>query len=422
MKRLSPREEAVKTVIKVIKDNAFSNIVLSKSFDNNESDKRDRALYAAIVRTVLERKLTLDHIISLFVKKAPDISMCAVLYTGIAQVLYMDKIPDNAACDETVKLAGKLEGTYCKGFVNGVMRNICRNKKSVLEQISQASDSVKYSLHPSVCQMIRSQYQDNADEIMESMFSRPKTPVRVNTLKVTSQELQSEFTSYGIEFTANNNKITIESNLDKAVSLIDEGRFFIQGENSQYAVELLDARPNMTTVDVCACPGGKTLGAAIDMENKGEIFAFDLHANKLSLIEKSAFLLGIDIIQTKENDSRFTVENLRGKADRVICDVPCSSVGVIASKPEIRYKDISNLNGLYKTQREILQSSSLYLKKGGMMVYSTCTINQNENQLAVDEFIKSNPCFELVGQTQFLIANGCYDGFYAALIRRKDSK
>jgi 16S rRNA (cytosine967-C5)-methyltransferase len=211
----------------------------------------------------------------------------------------------------------------------------------------------------------------------------------------------------------------ISENAKKALKLIESGRFFVQGLASQKAVALLGAESGHTVIDVCACPGGKSLGAAIDMQNAGQIFSFDLHANKLPLIQKSASILGIDIIHTEKHDAKIAKDNLIGTADRVICDVSCSGTGVMGSKPEIKYKSPSDFSGLYATQRAIINSASKYLKVGGVMVYSTCSINKLENELVVSEFINQNPNFKLIEDKTILPFSDEKEGFYMAKIIRE---
>ncbi|MBO5982196.1 MAG: methyltransferase domain-containing protein, partial [Clostridia bacterium] len=198
---------------------------------------------------------------------------------------------------------------------------------------------------------------------------------------------------------------------------IEKGLFFVQGLSSQKAVKELNAQEGMTVVDLCACPGGKSFGAAIDMQNKGRIISSDLHKNKLSLIQKGAKKLGITIIETVERDARVTDESLIGVADRVICDVPCSGLGVIGTKPEIRYKNAADFDGLYATQAKILENALLYLKKGGRAVYSTCTINKRENDEIINKVVKNKEGYRLVSEQTILPGNG-YDGFYIAVIER----
>jgi 16S rRNA (cytosine967-C5)-methyltransferase len=176
----------------------------------------------------------------------------------------------------------------------------------------------------------------------------------------------------------------------------DNGLFFVQDEASQICVEALDAREGDTLLDICACPGSKSFGSAIKMNNKGRILSFDLHENKLSLIRSGALRLGIDIIETRAADGRIEIPELIGCADRVLCDVPCSGFGVISKKPELRYKDPKESERLPEIQRAILNNACKYVKRGGVLVYSTCTLLPEENELAIKDFLSHHPEFELV--------------------------
>ncbi|MBQ6042671.1 MAG: hypothetical protein IJL41_00855 [Clostridia bacterium] len=410
----SPRLAAVQTLRRVLRDGAYSSIELMHSAGFSGAD---RALYAAIVRTVLERKLTLDYAISKYVRKKPGPELVCALYAGLAQILFMQRIPPSAACDETVKAAKELTDERRAGFVNAVLRSVCREKDEVLRYISAAPEYIRYSISPGICAMLREQYPDEAENALECVFSRPDLCLRVNTLRTTAEELASRLAQNGAECIPNGDSVTVTSGGDRIIEGIG-GDYFVQGANSQFAVSLLGAEPGMSVIDVCACPGGKALGAALDMQNSGSITAFDIHKNKLSLIGSSAQKLGIDIISAFERDSRTADPALEESADRVICDVPCSSLGVLASKPEIRYKDISSLAPLYQTQAQILSASASYLRAGGRMVYSTCTFNKDENDRQVEAFIRRSDGFRLISEHTFLAENGRFDAFYAALIER----
>lgn len=417
----SSRLAAARTVLKITKDSAYSSIELSNNASRFGDNKNEKALYASIVRTVLERKLTIDFVIDMFAKKKPDPIVASLLSVGIAQLLFLSKIPDNAACDETVKAAKELTDVRRSGFVNAILRSVCRSREKIASALENAGDGVRFSMDESIINIIRRQYPASAEEILSSSFSRPPMRLRVNTLKTTSGALAEELKENGVDCAADGSMITVFDGAEKALAMIDEGKFYVQGHPSQFAVKLLGAKEGMTVVDVCACPGGKTVGAAIDMENSGRMIAFDIHANKLSLIKSTASKLGIDIIETSVNDSRNAKEELKGAADRVICDVPCSSLGVLSSKPEIRYKNVSDLDALYETQYAILCASASYLKKGGRLVYSTCTFNEKENGGQVKKFLENNSDLALVEEHSFILENGCFDGFYAALIERKNN-
>ena len=254
------------------------------------------------------------------------------------QIIFLSRVPDHAVCDESVKTAKQINKGSA-GFVNAVLRSVCREKESIINSLSSLPEPVYYSVSESIFELIKEQYPEEYKNILEAFYEKRPVSVRANTLKETPYvDGVNEHTDMGD---------------------IEKGLFFVQGLSSQRAVKSLDAKAGMTVIDLCACPGGKSFGAAIDMQNRGRIISSDLHKNKLSLITKGAEKLGITIIETAERDARVTDEALIGIADRVICDVPCSGIGVMGTKPEIRYKDASDFEGLYATQEKILENALL---------------------------------------------------------------
>ena len=402
---IDQRENAFKRLSHIYDANAYSNIALG---DKTAFERR-------LVLGCIERRLTLEYIVSCFARKKPDKELETLLHTGIYQIMYMD-VPDSAACDETTDLAKKLFGKSVSGFVNAVLRSVCRSKDELCREINGADDSIKYSLDKSICDMIRREYADHADEMMTSFFDKKRLFARVNTLKSDAAYVADMLEGKVIGDTS------VEG-LDpsKAVKNIGSGLYFIQGMGSQTAVKMLDARAGMTVADVCACPGGKTLGAAIDMCATGRIYASDIHKSKLSLINKGAAPLGVDAcIDISLCDARTARNDLLQKCDRVICDVPCTALGEIISRPEIGYKNINGQSVLYKTQADILDASSKLLTHGGRLVYSTCTLDRRENDDNINRFLSKNGDFELLYSHTFMPhTDGCGEGFYIALIVRR---
>lgn len=403
------RLQAFKTVKRIF-EGAFSNLI---DF-GDELQGVDRAFAENIVLGTVERKITLEFVINNLIKKDSEKDVIYLLMTGIYQILYMDRVPDNAVCDETVEIAKELFEKYVAGFVNAVLRNVCRNKQGVIGSINNAEEHIRFSVNKELFDLIKSQYPDNYDSILDAFFGKTPTFLRINTLKSDAESVQNLIGGSIID-----KKRILCSNTAKAIKELDLGLYYVQGAASQEAVRLLDAKPGETIIDVCACPGGKSIGAAIDMNNEGKIFSFDIHAKKLPLIEKTANKLGISIITTEKHDARTPKEELIGVADRVICDVPCSGTGVMGSKPEIKYKSPSDFSGLYPTQRAILHSASKYLKVGGVLVYSTCSINKTENEETVKAFLKENDGFGLIYERTFLPFEEEKEGFYIAKIKRE---
>ncbi|MBO5869519.1 MAG: methyltransferase domain-containing protein, partial [Clostridia bacterium] len=295
-----------------------------------------------------------------------------------------------------------------------VLRNVCRNKDSIIEKIENAEGHIKFSANSELFDMIKEQYPEDCDKIFTSFFGNSPMFLRVNTIKSDVEAVALKVNGEVIHDTA----VLCKRSQD-AMKSLDSGEFYIQGLASQKAVSLLSAQRGQTVIDVCACPGGKSIGAAIDMNNEGKIYSFDIHKKKLPLIENTAKKLDISIITTDVQDARNTRNELIGIADRVICDVPCSGTGVMGSKPEIKYKSPSEFEGLYPTQKAIINSASKYLKIGGIMVYSTCSINQKENEEVIKEFLMNNSGYSLLHEETCLPFGDEKEGFYMAKIIRE---
>ena len=387
-----PRRVALDILYRISSSGAYSNIGLLSA----DLTGVDRAFCTELIKGVTERRRTLDSIISKYVNKTPDGKIYELLRMGVYQIIFLSRVPDHAVCDESVKTAKQISRSSA-GFVNAVLRSVCREKESIIKNLVSLPEPVYYSVSDSIFEMVKEQYPEEYKDIFNAFYEKRPVCVRANTLKDTPY------------------KDGVNENTDMAD--IEKGLFFVQGLSSQTAVKALGAEEGMTVIDLCACPGGKSFGAALDMKNKGRIISSDLHKNKLSLIEKGAKKLGIDIIETVARDARVTDEALIGTADRVICDVPCSGVGVIGSKPEIRYKNAADFEGLYPTQAKILENALLYLKKGGRAVYSTCTVNKRENGDIVHGVLNNKEGYRLVSEKTILPGNW-YDGFYIAVIER----
>lgn len=415
-KKYSSRLACYEILRKIIVNKAYSNIEMSNMYDNYGLDNLERRFVKSIVFGVLERQLLLDYIISLFVSKKADIETQILLRIGLQQHLFME-VPPSAACNETVNAAKKVLDKSRAGFINAVLRNIGRNEGKVKTAIENAPINIKYSVSESIYNLLKSQYGEKTEAILESFIYKKQLVIRVNTLKISAEELAKKLNEQGVQVTAfSSTALLVEKGSGLAIDRLKDGEYYIQGIGSQNAVSLLDVCEGQTVIDVCACPGGKSFGAAIETKNKGKVICLDIHANKLSLIKNNAELLGINIITTKKFDSREVEEEFLGKADRVICDVPCSGLGVISAKPEIRYKFVDEFEGLYKTQRQIISSASKYLKSGGIMVYSTCTLNKKENEEIVSDFLAQSNDFKLEYDKTFLPYEEAKEGFYTAKI------
>ncbi len=429
----NPRKLALLSLIKSDTQECYTNIEINTVLTRASLEKNDKSLYTLLYLGVIEKKLLLDNVISQY-SKAPieqiDVETLNTLRLGLYQLIFTDRIPDYSAVDESVSLAPKRS----KGFVNAVLRGFLRSGKKIEYPTDMWERlSIEGSMPMGIIDLLRESY---GDEVAEQLISYNATDfdlsLRVNTLNVTSQEIYEELKSMGYApaYSAYaDDIIKCAVPVSEIKDLIDTGKAFIQDESSRICAKAVGAKPNEKIADVCACPGGKTFSMAIDMENMGEIKASDLHKNKLSLIEKGAKKLGIDIISTREQNAKSYLSEYEGYFDRVLCDVPCSGLGVIFKKPDIKYKSIESIKSLPQIQYDILQNCSNYVRVGGFLVYSTCTICKAENEDNIRRFLLENDSFESVdfsignvsstsGMYTFLPHINGTDGFFVAKLRR----
>ena len=433
--KMNIRSVALGVLGKIEASGQYSNIALDTALERCGAVGQDRALLTALVYGVLEHRITLDYVINSMASIPPskiEASVRNVLRMGFYQLAYLDKVPDHAAINESVSLVSKRS----KGFVNALLRNFVRAGKQIsLPDFADSAEylSVKYSVELSVCRRFCRDFGDlRAESLLEAMSKQPALTLRVNTLKISREMMLMRLREAGIE--ARETKYSpFGITLISKTAYYDipgeaEGLWFVQDEASQIASLALEAKKGENVIDCCACPGGKSFSIAMCMENEGRLKAFDLHENKLSLIEKGADRLGIEIIETAAKDGRIFDESLSGWADRILIDVPCSGLGVMAKKPDIRYKDMKEADRLPHIQLDIAQNCLKYLKKGGEMVYSTCTLLPAENEENIKKLLENNRDIELVPIEIGDIKSGGvltlypdvhgFDGFFIAKLRK----
>lgn len=398
----NPRYAAFKALSKVENEGAYSNIVLDSVLSSSEMSKLDSSFASSLFYGVLEKKLSLDYIISKFSsipirKIEPDTLI--ILRIAVFQLVFMDKIPDSAAVNEAVKLCKKVKLFSSSGFVNGVLRSIVRseNRFPLPDERNKAEYlSVKYSCPKKIIKLWSDDYSEEcAEKILMQLDGRPPVYARVNTLKTNTEELLGIFKKEGV----NAQKTDILSNAAElkypgAISELEsfkKGLFHIQDLSSQICCEILNVRKGDTVTDVCSAPGGKAFTTAENMNNTGKIFCCDIHSHKLKLIRGGAKRLGINTIDVCQRDALSDVP--LEMSDRILCDVPCSGLGILRRKPEIRYKSDTGAESLPKIQYDILVNSSKYVKSGGILVYSTCTLHRAENGGVADKFLAENTDF-----------------------------
>lgn len=399
----NPRNIAFNILMKIEQDKAYSNIAINNAIKENKLSGLDSSFLSALVYGVLERKITLDYIIKQYSKiplRKIEIKTKTILRLGILQLVFMDKIPESAAVNESVKLAKKHGLLKSSGFINGILRSISRaDKKYDLPDKSNVLlyYSVKYSVPQSLAELwIDSYGQKNTENLLSALCGRPKICARVNTLKTDKASLISELSSESVKVNEvpflENALILSDTGSVERLSAYKSGKLHIQDLSSQLCVDLLSPKQREIMLDICAAPGGKSFTAAQYMRDRGRIFSCDLYDHKLKLISDGAKRLGITSIVTLKRDAAAADIPLP-LADKILCDVPCSGLGILSRKPEIRYKDNLISKDLPKLQYKILCNSAKYLANGGRLVYSTCTLNPAENNDNARRFLDEHPDF-----------------------------
>jgi 16S rRNA (cytosine967-C5)-methyltransferase len=406
----------------------YANIALDTALNRSGLQDADRALFTALFYGVIEHRITLDHIIDRLASMSPsgiERRVRMLLRLGLCQLLYFDRIPDHAAIYETVALTPGRS----KGFVNALLRRFCREGKRIcapdrdedLIGYLSVTYSVPTELAECFCRIWGTQ---DAEQELAALSLVPKTTVRVNTNRLTREEWIARFGGEPTRYAPHGVRFSDGAVLRDALAA---GLCFVQDEASQICVAALDAK-GQDVLDVCAAPGSKSFGAALD--GAARVCSYDLHDNKLSLIRRGAQVLGIDNLCADARDARTASPETVGCFSRVLADVPCSGFGVLAKKPDIRHRAMDGTEALCRTQRAILDTASHYVKAGGTLCYSTCTLNPMENEEAVREFLSCHSEFEATDFTLGPICskNGMYtffpgpistDGFFVALMKRK---
>lgn len=397
----------------IIYGGAYSNIVLEKGLKAVES--KDKGFVSRLVYGVIERRLSLDYAINKFLNGKTKPKVKILLYIGAYQVLYMDKIPDAVAVYETVSLCDNIGLSYYKKLINAVLHRII-DYKTEFDVIDDLS--IKYSCPQHLINMWTKMYgEDNVVDILESINNRPPVFAIPNSKYVDAEELYYELFSAGIDCEIFNDVVKINSSFDlSGLKAFNDGLFYIEDYSSYSCAKALEAKPDDVVLDLCSAPGGKAFTIA---QSGATVYAYDIYEHRLELIKKSAKRLGLNNIITGINDALIYNANIPF-ADRIICDVPCSGFGIIRRKPEIRYKNLDDIKELPQIQYNILFTSSRYLKSGGVIIYSTCTLNKKENEQVVDRFLMDNTDFSLVESKTFFPTKNGGDGFFYSILKKKN--
>lgn len=433
----SPRIAVAELLLKVSK-NAYSNLALDGMLSKSDYSRQEKKFISRLFYGVIERCVTLDHIISVYSSKPLhklDLTVTVILRMGLYQLIYMESVPDNAAVNESVNMAKKMGKTSAASFINAVLRSFVRaDKKIEFPQDSVGKYSVEFSCPRDLTEKLIEQYGEQCTvDFLKASLEPHKMFIRANNTLISAGELADALSENGIKTVLSDydknclivdNLGSIENN-----TLFDKGYFHVQDLSSQLCCKALEPSEGELVLDICAAPGGKTFTIAEMMNDNGSIFSCDLHAKRVSLIKKGAERLKLKSIKPLQNDAKVYNDNFP-VFDKILCDVPCSGFGVIRSKPEIKYTPLKDVERLPEIQYEILETASKYLKPGGELVYSTCTVIKEENDEVIDKFLSVNPEFAGVpflenlgapfGGYKVTIMAGALEceGFFISKIRR----
>lgn len=392
-----PRYLAVKLLCKTLSSSGYSNIQLDSGLRSSDLDARGRSFCSALYYGVITRRITLDHIISGLSKRPLsklEPTVLNILRCGIYQLLYMDNVPDNAAVNESVSLAKKFGRTSASGMVNAVLRNFVRQgKKLDIKGNDVQKMSIMYSVPEDIIRSFIGDYsRERTERQLALSLEKPPVFLRMNQLRCSEDEFTAALGDIRVQklggccYAAESGDVT-------ATEAFRRGYFHVQDLSSQVCCMALAPTENDTVLDICAAPGGKTFTMAELMNGRGRIFAFDLHEKRVRLISSGAERLGLENITAAAGDaSKFNSE--LPKFSKILCDVPCSGLGVIRRKPEIKYKSVGEFERLPEIQYAIAENALRYLEVGGELVYSTCTLRKAENDDIADRLLSSHPELE----------------------------
>lgn len=455
------REAAFKALLAIERDGSYSNLELSKMLASDELS--NKGFIREIVYGVTENKIYLDYILDKFIKKGAaktKLQALIILRMGVYQILFMNSVPNYAAVNESVALARRFaRGT--DGFINGVLRNFIRNMDSASEidvkgQLEYLS--IRYSCQLKLVEELVSMLGfEHAKMLLEHAGHRPPLSIRVNIAKISVKELADRLRAKGFEIEGS--KLSDRVLLVKGGALTEaneykEGLFSIQSEESCAIADFASAKSTELVIDLCAAPGGKAAAMAEQMLKpststepltetepgkqpststepltktepgiaSGKVIALELYEHRAALIEATARRLGLENIEVRCQDAVEQIDELVGKADLVLADVPCSGLGVIRRKPEMKYRDEFDFDELVEIQKSILETGSSYLKPGGRLIYSTCTINPRENELMVKDFLERHEEFISEKEVKLSPFDNGYDGFYMNKLKKIEGR
>ena len=396
---MSARDAALSVLIKCRRDGAWMDAALKEQLAKDRLDRRDAALATRLCAAVLQNRLLLDEWISRYYKgklSALQPVVLDILRLALCQLRFFNKLPPSAVVNEAVDQAKRLANPKAAGLVNAVLRAMLREP----ERLTLPEElSLRYSHPRELVELLRGNVgPERLEPLLKSHNEAPSSCIQTNLLRTDTQSLAAVLEADGHSVAAHPwlpDCLLISGGGVEQSAAFREGLFWVQDAAAKLAVLALDARPGERVLDCCAAPGGKSFAAAAAMGNVGSVTSCDLHAHKTKLIESGAARLGLSIICALQKDASVPDPGWTGAFDRIIADVPCSGLGVIRKKPDIRYKDLAPLAGLPAVQRRILEAQAVHLKPGGVLVYSTCTVLKRENEAVVEAFLAEHPEFSL---------------------------
>lgn len=435
------RVTALRVLVSCRTNGAWADAALKAQLSRDGLTGAEAALCSRIVYGVLQNQLLLDHYLTAFCSQKPghlQMPLLDILRIGAYQILFLDKIPDSAAVNTSVELAKIFKRGQASGLVNAVLRKVSKNKENlpaIPDRDPEKYLSIKYS-HPKwlVKRLLAILGREEAEQFLAANNGVAPLTVQINPLKTSQQDLTAELEESGVTVKAHSwipGCLELANTGDlTALPAFREGKFLVQDPAARLVSLVAGVAPDQKVLDVCAAPGGKSFSAAFAMENRGEIVSCDLHENKLKRIREGAERLGLTCVRTEAADGRIRKPEWEGSFDTVLVDAPCSGLGIIRKKPDTRYKKADDLFTLPVVQAAILDNAAGYVRPGGTLIYSTCTILPEENEQVVDAFLADHPEYILDSVT---LPNGetahqltlwpqrhDTDGFYICRMKRKD--
>lgn len=395
---MGARTTALSVLIACRRQGAFSDGALKEYTARDRLDRRDAALAARLCYGVEQNRLLLDFYLSRFVRgRLKDLQpvVLDILRLGAYQILFLEKVPDAAAVNEAVTQTKKYANARASGLVNGVLRSLSRGKNALPEPPDLAT---KYSHPAELVVLLQASLGAETEAFLRANNEAPETVLQWNPLRGSEQTLLEELDEKQIAWERHPwlpGCYLVRGTGDlRGLAAFETGLVYVQDAAARAAALASGVEPGMRVLDCCAAPGGKSFAAAIAMQNRGDITSCDLHAHKIALIEAGGARLGISILHAQQQDATVFCPEWGQAMDVVIADVPCSGLGVIRKKPDIRYKDVAQLAGLSRVQTAILETVCRYVKPGGTLLYSTCTVLKRENEHILEAFLAAHPEFQ----------------------------